>query len=47
MTKEEYDSMGEHKVESLKPGNDPYVIIDTNSINASIRYKIYSTNNNW
>ena len=45
MTKEEYDSMGEHKVESLKPGNDPYVIIDTNSINAvsGIKYTAPTT----
>lgn len=45
MTKEEYDSMGEHKVESLKPGNNPYVIIDTNSINAvsGIKYTAPTT----
>lgn len=44
MTKEEYDSMPT-KVESLKPGNDPYVIIDTNSINAvsGIKYTAPTT----
>lgn len=44
MTKEEYDSMPT-KVESLKPGNNPYVIIDTNSINAvsGIKYTAPTT----
>ena len=44
MTKEEYDSMPT-KVESLKPGTDPYVIIDTNSINAisGIKYTAPTT----
>ncbi len=45
MTTEEYNSMGEHKVESLKPGTNPYVIIDTNSINAisGIKYTAPTT----
>lgn len=44
MTKEEYDSIP-NKVESLKPGNNPYVIIDTNSINAvsGIKYTAPTT----
>ena len=44
MTKEEYDSMPT-KVESLKPVNNPYVIIDTNSINAvsGIKYTAPTT----
>lgn len=52
MTKDEYNSTP-NKVEDLKPGNDPYVIIDTNTVNAlaGIKYtapttttKLFKTN---
>ncbi len=44
LTNEEYNSMP-NKVEELKPGNNPYVIIDTNSINAvsGIKYTAPTT----
>lgn len=44
LTNEEYNSMP-NKVEQLKPGTNPYVIIDTNSINAvsGIKYTAPTT----
>ena len=44
LTKDEYNSL-DHKDESLNPNKDPYVIIDTNSVNAiaGIKYTAPTT----